>query len=510
MKKHLALIISLILISITIILLTYIYTSSQVLFSPDSPSTQEKEITLTLNTDGTSSEKILWRINVLDILSTIPQGKWGIEIPKTAKQITITDPNGNLAFEIEERENNNFLTFENSKNINYNQNYFFEINYKVNKNPILIEPFYFYKRTFTRFETDNKFTLTLLPPPSSIENTPITYEFEKPETKTIDLTLTTSNTNPNLETINTEHYTTTIPSRYAEEYLSILEKADQGVSFIEQTYGFLSPHKWNIEIINHNDPDFEEQTEGFYLGEGRIRIKATHLSKTEKEILYIILHETVHGFNSKYFPDEIPNFWWEEGTAQYISYQTLEHLDYNTETLKQKNLQLSSSCQNQDLSFINEWSPNIYLSAPEEEQKTINCQDIQTSPIELGYAQSYNIVKTLADQDPALFRKFHSKLRELKIKFSPNKNTLNNQMNFLLTETLNQETTQTLNSLGLNVNPIPDNEDYKTRILTGMPTFEPLSKTPKQTFAIILTMIIIGAIIFYILKNENYHKLSLN
>ena len=168
----------------------------------------------------------------------------------------------------------------------------------------------------------------------------LNYDLKESETVNIEIDFVLSEKNillsPDLTEVNSNYYTAEIPQRYAEEFSKILSKADQGISVIEQIYGFKSPKKWKIELVTQDDIGFEEQTNGIYLGEGKIKIKSTNLQKTEKEILYILLHETVHGFNSVYFKDNVPNFWWEEGTAQYISYKTLESLEYDTSELKEK------------------------------------------------------------------------------------------------------------------------------------------------------------------------------
>jgi len=484
-------------LSLSIILITLVYTIPKIQLSPENPATQEKQIQVTINQDTTSTTNILWKIKVLDALSTFPTGNWGITIPKNSQNITVTDNNQNLNFTI---KNETMLLFRNPSKIYYNEEYFFNITYTTLNNPIIYEPYYFYQQRFTRFNTDDKFSITFNLPENAQTTSELTPSLEKGETKTIKIDFTIPEpllSPPQTITINSRHYQATLPEIYSQQYQDILNKADQGVEQIEKLYGFPSPYKWQIEFINQDDPDFEEQTKAFYLGEGKIRIKITNLHDTEERIIYILLHETVHGFNSKFFSDETPNFWWEEGTAQYIPYEILSNLRYNTEDLKAQNLELIILCQNQDLSFISEWSPNQLL----QKKQTIKCKNESINLIELGYAQSYNIVYTLADTyTKEIFKKFYSTAELLQINFSSDHNTLNNQMNYILTQTTNQDTTTLLNSLYLNV----QSKQNLTNILTGMPIYE--EKEIKITPALIITAIIILITLIIILLCKNRKK----
>jgi len=464
--------IPIIFIAISIFILAaavFLYTSIPNL-SPESDlqvSSQEKEITISLNNDGTSQEKILWKINILNPLTQFPIDEWGIQIPNKVSNIEVKDPSGIIPHEIE----NNFLTFQNSEPINSYDDYFFEISYTVNKNPILFEPFHLYKRTFTRFESDDKYSLMVIPPSSSNSES-LMFNLEKGETKTIDLTFTTPDSTPNLETINSLHFSATIPKRYSSEYLSILEQADKGIEQIETLYGISSPHKWSIELINEDDIDFEEQTEGYYLDDGRVRIKSTHIRKSEIEILYTILHESTHGFNSEFFEERVPNSWWEEGTAQYISYTSLENLGYNTEELKSKNLPLTSTCNDEELEFIADWSPNINLNSKSQ----ISCGEVLTSPLPFGYAYSNEIIESIADEyGPNIFKDFYKTSQNEKIQFSPQHSILNNQINYILSKTTGEDSSQLLNKYNLDVIPISSDPDYQEQMLTGLQIYEPLS-----------------------------------
>ncbi|MBI2451538.1 hypothetical protein HYV50_00500 [Candidatus Pacearchaeota archaeon] len=487
-------------------------------------SAHQKSIQVKINEDGTSTEKILWKIEVKEFFSFFPVGSWRIPIPKEADEIKVSDKYGNLAFSIaESSEKYNLIVFKNSKRIYYTSDYFFNIEYKLKRNPIFYEPKFFYKRTFSRSPTDDSFSLSIALP----ENSQIRYLKENPlnqyikdssiileynlsinETKTIEIEFNITgfspdlgiflSPEPNLVEINSNYYEAVLPERYANYYASILKKADVGVEFIERSYGFPSPYRWKIEIIGFDDLDFEVHTEGFYLGDGRIRIKTTNLQKTEKEILYTLLHETIHGFNSKFFSESVPNFWWEEGTAQYISFLVLENLSYNMTEEKNEIFNLLESCKNIDKTFISTWSPNYYIRNNGE----INCNNTKSDFVSLGYANSYfivdNIVKYFGND---IFKKFYQTAEKIQINFSSDRSILNNQMNYVLSNATKHEFTSTLEAFGIEVKQVTNQEEYLTPILTGLPILEE-DKTNKILAFIIVLTLVVSLIIFLIIKTR--------
>lgn len=502
-KKHLLLIIILILFLIAA--LSYFYLASPAL-SPSADETEhEKQIHITLHEDGTSEEKILWKINVKETLSYIPPGEWGLQIPKKAESIKVKDPYQELDFEIEPRINHDFLKFQNSKNIYQTTDYFFEITYTVRDNPVVFEQNYFYERTLTRFPADSKFSLAIAIPENSElvfsskipeSQNPLKYNLEKGETITISLKFEILEPflSPALTTVITKHYEALVPEQYKERYELLLGKADNGVDFIESLYGFNSPDKWKIKTIKYGN-SFENE-DGFYLGDRTIGLKPTYLLKTEKEALYILLHETVHGFNSESFDDSVSNNWWEEGTAQYVAYSALESINYDTQDLKQKNLDLTQTCKDYDKSFIATWSPNKLL----QNNPKINCNGEETDLISLGYAHSYHIIDTIVQlHSQEIFKKFYSATNQLQIEFSSEHATLNNQMNLVLSEAAGEELTTLLNSLGLQL----DSLEKAPKGITGLPIFsEDESKINVKILLIIATVILLAIVTYWLFKKS--------
>lgn len=486
-KKYWILIASIFLIIAT---LSYFIFSNKLLLSPEQNSNliQEKEIKIIINEDGTSSEFILWKIKVPSFSDYLLKEDWEIYIPKESKEIKVHDSKNQIEFKIREvNDKYSILTFKNKKNIYYGTDYFFNISYTVEKNPLVIEPNCYYKRTFTKSPLENSFNISIyLPedagitylskePASNDYQNPLNYILEESETASIEIDFVLPEKNlllsPDLVEISSNYYTAEVPQRYAKEFSKILSKAEKGIIIIEQIYGFNSPHKWKIELVTQNEVGFEEQTNGIYLGEGKIKIKSTNLQKTEKEILYILLHETVHGFNSVYFKDNVPNFWWEEGTAQYISYKALESLEYNTSELKKETSALLNECNSANFSFISSWSPNIFFS--NETFKKINCSGKNVSPISLGYAQSYNIIDALSKKyGEEIFKKTYDEIKKENITMSSSHEILNNQINYVLTLSSGEDTTLFLNSFGLEVKAVnPKDETSLNLILNGMGVF---------------------------------------
>ena len=508
-------------IAMLITLLSYIFIYEPSL-SPNlqsktiSYSEHEKDINVQINEDGTSTESILWKIKVTKRLSYIPVGEWGLDIPKNAEDLSISDPKGQFAFQIVEKpeEKYNLLLFRNRENINYDEEFFFRINYKVPKNPIIYEPFYFYERTFSRFDSDTSFSLTINLPENaeliSSTNSPeiisetLSYELEKDSKKQIKIEFRIPDKQPRIRKINSERYSATIPERYAEEYQEILDEADKGFEKIESLYGF-SPtfRKLNIEFINYDAVDFEEQTEAYFLGEGdngegRVRIKITSLNEEKGEMLYTLLHETLHAFNSRYF-DNTNNFWLEEGLAQFLGFKFTEELGYSS-SLKKQNEELNILCENEDKSFISLWSPNFYLSS---NNKKIQCENILTSPIPLGYAHSYQIVKALSEEYGLnIFRNFFAEAEQSQIQFSSDHKTLNAQVNFLLTEAAGKDTSPILNHYGIQV----DGSTEYTPPITGLPIHEDTQKDKNIIYLIVITILAI-LIITKLLKTSTKKKL---
>lgn len=486
-------------------------------------SAHEKKYEIKINEDGTSTYKLTWNITLANRFSYIPVSDWGIQIPKQSKIISVKDAKGNLPYKIEIAPDNNynFIKFKNRGTLFYNSKYFFEIEYIVEKNPLIYEPNYFYKDVFTRFDNDDAFSIFFsLPENASImfssqqpqqtqlnaKNKILTYSLNKGETKEFKIYFLIPEKSSTLTKISSDFYTIEIPARYEEDYISLLKKADSSVLSLEKIYGFPSFYKWKIEIISPEAKDFNETAEGFYLGEGKMRIKLSYLTESEQQSLYLITHETAHGFNSKIYNDNVPNFWGQEGLAQYAAFKALEEQGYNFTETKKQMLELSKSCMDYDKSLITGWSPNVYLSPGSD--VTINCTEQQTTKKNLGYAYSFLIINSIVDKyGEKIIQKFFKTAEQLNITFSSNRNILNNQMNYVLTKAVGSDTTDFLNSLGLNVEKIDDkNKNSMKTILTGMPIYEQEKEINKLKARITLLILIMAIIVILIIHYKKTKK----
>jgi hypothetical protein len=463
--------------------------------------TQEKIIHVTINNDGTTSENILWKIKVTKFFSGISPQNWAIQVPMDITDIKILENNNPISFTLNPlNEKFQLLTFQNHKKIRFFNNQVFNISFIELNNPIISEEYSSYRKTFKRFETDNEFSITITFPrnarvfivsPDPIsqkikdETRSFTFNLNKGETKTLELDYQNEIALFSPEEyiqINTEHYYTSAPIIYENQYQNLLTISDKAVNKLEEIYGFPSPYKWKIEPIEYNDPDFNDDTEAYYAGDGNIRIKSTHLRKTEKESLYIIIHETIHGFNSIHFPDEIPNFWWNEGTAQAVSLDILDSLQYNTEEFRKEKEEIIRECKDQNLTFFPTWSPNKHLGKEDK----IFCNSKEISLNQLGYALSYKTVLDLSRSYPDLFQKFHKKMKESPINLSKDHKTLNNEMNTLLSKALSTDQTTFLKE-----HKILDSQNSP---ITGLPIIENKSEFNQTLFILFIlaaTMLIL-------------------
>jgi len=506
-------IILLVFVSLIIIVLIYNYISTPASYSPDLNglsvyAQHEKTIKINLDEDGSSYEHIIWKIIVQDILSYFPEGEWGILIPINSKGIIVKEKENEINFKIEKYSDRySLLKFANTKPIKKNSDFFFEVSYEVERNPVVYNPFYFYERTITRLDTDETFDLSISLPkkaeiistkktPVSNEENTLSFRIEKNETTNLEINFKIPYKKPEIATISSDHYQATLPTRYASYYKSLLEEADEGYEILEEIYGFSPEYETiSIEMINPESLDFEEKIGASHLGEGRIRMKITNLLKPEIENLDIILHETVHVFNSKYFENTGINHWFKEGTAVYYSEKILEQLGHDTSSLKKLNSEIIGKCENSDQSYISNWRPNSYLNSEEH----IKCSGIQYSPIQTGYAQSYNIISIIiSTYGENVISNFYKIAGEEKIKFSSNHAELNNQINEVLSEAVRDDTSSLLNSMGVEV------EGGKTTI-TGLPIFkieEPDTKTKLK----ILFVLFVAILIILIVKAKKIRK----
>lgn len=460
-------------------------------------SAHEKNIQVKISEDGTTEEKITLNVKVNNLLSYIPESEWKISIPKKIKDLTISDGKNNIEYEIIETENSqNELIFKNNKKIYYFSDYFFEIKYKEENNPIIFEPEFLWKKTISRDLTDEKFTLEILMPEKAIisstssgihkQNEKLIYEIQKGETKEIEIKFEIPDSEKKYVTINSEKYEMTLPERYSEQFSSILKEADNGVKFIEENYGAESPHAWKIKIEENFD---DSEHSGKYLGDGVINLQYSILQKTREQILETILHETTHGFNSILFKESGKNNWYEEGSAIFLSYGALDSLGYNTQNERQEKLALVENCKNAK-EIIPLWSPNQLLLSPSEEIK-VECENgIFTDEIILGYAQSYYIMEELTKKyGKDLFKKILDKAEEEKIEFSSDREELNYQMNLLITKAAGEDTTEVLKSLGVDVKKKPT--------LTG---FQILENEEQKKNLFLMVCIIVFVLIIIILR----------
>ncbi len=467
-------------------------------------SAHEKKIYIKINEDGTSKEKIIWDIKVKDLFSYIPKSEWKIQTPKRIREVSVADNKQTLDYKINELpgKNNNELVFSNSKNIYYYSKYFFDIKYTEENNPIVFEPEYRYKKTFTS-KDDEKLLLEITIPekaqisyilstPQKQEKNKLTYNFAEGETKEIEIRFEIPETETTYTTISSRHYEMTLPEKYSEEYILLLEESDKGADYLEEIYGFVSPHIWKIKIAE----DFEksEQIGGAYLGNGAITLQYNILQKSKEDIIELILHETAHGFNSKFFRDEVPNFWFEEGTAIYVSYESMDYLGYDTKKMREEKTNLALSCRKVK-AIIPQWSPNRLLLSPPGEIE-IECKDgTITNEISLGYSQSYHAIDELTKKyGKDLIKKFFESASAKKIQFSSNREELNSEVNYILTDAVGEDTTDFLHSLEIEI---------KKRTITGFL----ISENPENSKNLInLTIFLILIIIVIALIKKQCKK----
>jgi len=478
----------------------YFYLSSPALLSPEENIKQQKIIEIEINDDGTSNEHIIWRVSIESRLLKFSQSEWGLYIPKESTEVEVKSNGNYLDSNLEPTDNSAYkvLMFQNPGRISLGSDSQFDISYKVNQNPLVFSNSHYYKRTFTRFETDDVFLIEMSLPIDaeiSLISLPPKNQYNRDGKKILEFSLSKGQTEEivinfklesEIETVFSEKFEASIPKEYAENLEVILRSADKLVEKLEEIESVQSPYVWRIEFINLQDVDFEADREAFYLREGRIRMKTTILQKSETEILTTILHEVVHGFNAELFPDSVPNFWWNEGTAQYLSLKVLEENGYDVSGKISEQETLIASCQNADKSFISSWSPSTSGAGA-----VISCDNLETNELDLGYALSYEIVGTLDEKDQNVFSSVFSEAKEQGVAFSSNHKILNDQMNYLLSEVLDTETTTILNSLDLRVDPVSDSSEYKKTMLTGFNVFEKGSGVNLFAAAIVVALVII-------------------
>lgn len=295
-------------------------------------------------------------------------GEWTLGIPIQAENVAVRDGAGDVLDMSISNSTDLFkaVSFENDERVSDVESYRFEISYEMPRGVILYGGSVYMEQYLpVSFCNDDKSVSVDYPVGWSLRNSSIGDERDGPGLitsqstyqDTLRMTFDGDYGYAPLRNYSKGIFNVSVPSVYSEYVLSKVEELDSFNDDIEELMGIETPEGFHVAYLSFDSSKISEEAAGQYYG-GKIEIKSTQLSEADLQHLETLTHELVHGYNDRLSSDS-PDWWWEEGTAEYISHRTLEQNGYNVTWLRPSERRLNYTFEKCEFerSFISDWSP---------------------------------------------------------------------------------------------------------------------------------------------------------
>jgi len=395
-------------------------------------------------------------------------GLWWVTIPRQAANVTVRDHEGR---DIKEAINqskylNRRLWFRNKDEVLDFETYTFNITYSVPRGVIIYGNAAYFNQILPFAscddETKNKFVY-----PSSWEyNSSEIHPSQQREgqvafgnlSSRFRIWFKTGSLSATLSNFQKGIFNVTVPSRYREHIEDQIEEANSFLPAIESEIGIKTPESFSIQYLPLRPENISEEAAGQYYG-GKIEIKTSQLAKKEIRVLETILHETIHGYNHKYSFGS-PDWWWEEGTTEYVTHNVLKEQGRNTSIFGPSRERIEATFEHCSFerNFISDWNPLDYQSPLEvainycNRSKASNITLIEDRD-RLGYSYSELIVNEIFNKSSRGVKDVYSFMEDQNITFSNQTVFMNNQINYITSQVLGKDLTQFYRQRGIDVSP---------------------------------------------------------
>ncbi|MFB6076990.1 MAG: hypothetical protein ABEK12_02580 [Candidatus Nanohaloarchaea archaeon] len=243
-------------------------------------------------------------------------------------------------------------------------------------------------------------------------------------------------------------FNVTTPSTYVSYVRGQVEEAYSLVPQYTRLTGVDAPSGFHLRYISPESSGIDKETAGQYYG-GEIEIKSTQLGKARILSLETLLHEIAHGFNDR-LSSGSPDWWWEEGTADYLAHTILASAGYNTSVFNVSRDKIENTFDSCNVSrgFIANWSP-IDGVTTRFECEYASETSLYSDADSLGYDYSKILVSDMLSEGDILLRDIYIPMIRMNVSFVNTRPRLNNQINYIASQAADTNYTPFLRQRGI-------------------------------------------------------------
>ncbi len=379
-------------------------------------------------------------------------GEYEVSIPSQATDISITDDEGDdlLQETKESRYLNTRLFFSNDEKVESSEDYSFNIEYRMPRGTTVYEdkiyfsqiiPLDFCEQNSVAFSFPEEWNVV-----EASENASVSEgEISSPYKEITEVRFESPEKLNQKVNYNTETFNVTVPSTYRDFTRSQVEEIEKMTSDIEEETSIQTPKKFDLVYLPLNSSDISKESAGQYYG-GRIEVKSTQLSRKRVDSFETLFHEVIHGYNDK-LSEGSPDWWWEEGTAEYLSHKIMRENGYNTSIFQSSPEAVQNTFEDcgVERNFISDWTPinegsfdiePVYI-CPLDASK-----DYISDRRSLGYSYSELIVAEMFSDREEKVSDVYGLMQEKNVSFSNSREKMNNQINFFTSQVFGQDMTE--------------------------------------------------------------------
>lgn len=443
--------------------------------------------TITIEDTGTTSNQITFTISPDSGYYYPSDGLWAASIPRQAENISVRDGEGdNLEQEVKESKYlNKRLRFWNDERVSDHEEYTFNITYTMPRGVVLYgQSAYFSQIIPFSSSCEDGVSTTVSYPPSWELNSSSTDNYEQTADgitfgaifDTLTLWFSADEDLASVGHYKSGIFNITVPSYYSNHILTQTETLNSYLPTVEAHTGIETPERFHLIYLPLKSENISEEAAGQYYG-GRIEIKSTQLANKDIVGLEILLHELIHGYNNK-LSFGSPDWWWEEGTANYLAHRVLEEEGHNVSLFTPSRERIRATFENceYERSFITDWSPieqpeggivtldpifpcgrpeiEVIESSSSEDTSSSSTDsstiDYITDKDQLGYKYSELIVSDIFANTSAGVSDVYNLMQRRNVSFSNSTSLMNNQINYFASKATGKDLTTFLQSRGIN------------------------------------------------------------
>jgi hypothetical protein len=407
-----------------------------------------------IHSDGSMELNFEWDIRAESGYYYPADGDWSLFLSEQAQDIQVVNGEGEeVEYEVRSAEGSyKELSMSNGERISDNEIYTFNVSYDLPRAAAVYEDKLILDRSFFNFCSDENSLKIRIPEQFDVQNR--YYSSQSNQILIQDFSQDRLNVKMTSNTIvsPTVNYRSNIfnissPRVYKDFVLEQVTDADKDLSNLQDYTGLPTPESLRLEYADPESDVLIEGAAGQY-SDGEITIPVSRLTETRQQSFDTLIHELVHAYNDRK-SSSVSDWWWEEGVAEYVTRRIMQENGYQVSRFYRSETEVNSTfskCTFQR-SFIQDWNPVgiSYYSGycPENAENVIGDGDT------LGYAYSRTIIEDMNQKEQGIVSKVQSRMYQLNVTFTEDRNYRNNQINFFASQAADQDFTDYLRRKGL-------------------------------------------------------------